>query len=166
MIFTLSSITDLHQFQAQTLCLKLPQLEDGVWKSHISSRIFETVHVSILKPSEKTATHTTILRSSQFIAGSSCLNAIDSLKGGTVRFPLNDVLNLWIRSLHLPEKQDSQMFLERIFALGFGIRVVLQFAKIATLYLSYMPIKLLPVVEHWIDSDSLSSVILARDSCE
>lgn len=166
MIFILSSITQLHQFQAQSLCVKLPQLDNGEWKSHMSSRIFERVHISIVKSYEKTATHTTILRSSQFIAGSSCLNSLDSQKGGTIRFPLNDILNLWIQSLHLPETQKSQMFLERIFALGFGIRLVLQFADVSSLYHSQIPIKLLPLVEHWIDSSTLSSAFFARDSCE
>ncbi len=169
MIFTIADLSDFRQFQTQVLCVKLPALEQPYcqWKPDVSSWLFEYVSVSIQKKSENRTMHTTRLRSSDFLAGSSLLNQVDSQAGGVVKFPLEDLLKCWIHVLRVPkEKNEDPPFLERVLSAGFQIRLVIQFAKASALYFTEIPLKILPALEYWVESSPLSLAVLTRNRTE
>lgn len=153
MHFVLKSHQDVDQFQTQTLCVQLPVLLHGEWKSEISTRLFDHVRITIHKG--VTQMFTTLLREHHFLVGASCLNSVDPQQGGMVRFPLKDILNLWLRTLKVPVPQN---LLTHLFETGHSLHFQIQFAPLTSLFHSEIPLKVMPAVKYGIVSDSIASL--------
>lgn len=151
MIFQLDSLNTLQTFQNQSLRVQLSELIHGTWNPDLSTRLFDNVHISVIQKESNSIFVSTRLKSSHFIVGSSFLNDPPSEKGGTVLFPLRDILHVWIRALHLPETLAPQAFLESIFQKNYCLHIVLTFAPVYSFYYSKIPLAVQPTVQYFVE---------------
>lgn len=159
MKFLIHSLETLKEFQKQCIHVRFPELPHGVWKPDISSILFESVRFTILNPKEANRSKTVqtiLLTMPHFIVGSSLLHTVHETQGGEVRFPMQDLLKIWTKRLHLPKTLAMQEFLEKIFHVEYELYIEIVFETPQSLYTCDIPYKVCPVLEVWIEPMPIS----------